>query len=267
MRKLLITLTIVFCASSAQAAVDASEIMACAFGNAPAGPTVSDVTVTTFDPVTEGSRTLSGQFFIARTKGDDATGSQLWAMLRVDKPDYLHGAAYLVREVGGTLRNEMFVYLPAVGRVRRITGSFANKPLLGTTFSYFDFKQIWNAFGDLIPVALAETVTVNDRPAYKLHFHTRPDTRISYSTIAVWVDKQTCVPVRADFMRDGEVLKRMTVPKGAIAQTDGRWYPGRIRMRDLVNKLESVMRIKNIKSLEGSGKSLFDPETFYRPQQ
>lgn len=263
MRKILATIMMALCVTSVQAATEPSEILACVFANAPTGPTVSEVTVTTQDPASDASRTLSGKFYVARSAGD-GQDDQLWAMLRVSQPAYLHGAAYLVREVGDALGDEMFVYLPAVGRVRQITGSFANKPLLGTTFSYFDFKQIWNAFGDLIPVALAKSAEINGREAYRLHLHTHPDTRISYSTIALWVDQQTCVAVRADFMRDGEVLKRMTVPKGALVQVNGRWYPDRIRMIDLINNLESVMRIENVKSFDDPAASLFDPDSFYQ---
>lgn len=267
MKKLLVAITMGLVATGVQAADDAASIMACVRANVPSGPTVSEITVTTSDPATKASQTLSGRLYIGRAPASVEGAPQLWALLRVTKPEYLHGAAYLVREVGNRLRNEMFVYLPAVGRVRRITGSFANKPLLGTTFSYFDFKQLWNAFDDLIPVALAGTTKINGRPAYELHFHTPDDSRISYSTVAVWVDKQACVPVRADFIRDGAVIKRMTVPQGALAKSDGYWYPTRIKMRDLVDNLQSVMQIKSLRSLEGSGKSLFDPETFYRPQQ
>ena len=46
------------------------------------------------------------------------------------------------------LRDGMFVYLPAVKRVRRVTGTFADGALMGTNFSYFDFKQLQNTFGD-----------------------------------------------------------------------------------------------------------------------
>lgn len=264
MRKIVFAITILLLASGAQAANDASSILACMRGNVPAGPMVSKISVTTHDPGTDAEQTLSGQFYVAREQAKGASGAQLWAMLRVMKPEHLAGAAYLVREVNNKLNDEMFVYLPAVGRVRRITGSFANKPLLGTTFSYFDFKQIWNAFGDLVPVALSETTKVNGRSAYVLHFHTQPETRISYSKVAVWVDQKTCVPIRADFIRDDEVLKRMTVPKGAIEHSETHWYPARIRMRDLVNNLVSVMHIKDLRSLEEDKGALFAPDAFYK---
>lgn len=264
-KKILVaTFVFVLLAGSAQAAEDAQAILACMRSNIPTAATVSKISVTTSDPATNASRTLKGRLYIAREPISGQGSPQLWAMLRVIAPKYLHGAAYLVREVGNKLRDEMFVYLPAVGRVRRITGSFANKPLLGTTFSYFDFKQIWNAFGDLIPVALGEEVEIHGRAAYKLHFHTHPDSRISYDTVAVWVDQKTCVPLRADFMHDGVVAKRMTVPKGAIDRSQGHWYPTRITMRNLVANLKSTMRIGSVKPLDASSASLFDPDTFYR---
>lgn len=265
MKQLLTVISIALFATGAQAAGDVSSILACMRSNVPPTPMVAEVSVTTSDPATDVSRTVAGRFFLARGPAEGEGGSQLWAMLRIQKPEYLEGAAYLVREVDNRLRNEMFVYLPAVGRVRRITGSFANKPLFGTTFSYFDFKQIWNAFGDLMLVAIEGTTKINGRPVYKLHFHTPPDSRIAYSTIAVWVDKKTCVPLRVDFIRDGEVIKRMTVPKGALEKTaNGYWYPSRIEMTDLVDNLTSVMRIQSLKKLEKPRQSLFDPESFYK---
>lgn len=253
----------------ARAAGDASDVLACVRGNVPSGPTVSTVEVTTTDPAAEQSNTLAGRIVAARRSSDEQGESRLWAMLRVDKPERLKGAAYLVREVGNKLRDEMFVYLPAVGRVRRITGSFANKPLLGTTFSYFDFKQIWNAFGDLTPVALGESADkarIHGRSVSKLHLHTQPDTEIDYGTVAVWVDRESCLPLRVDFKSDGQVIKRFTVPKGGIAQSDGRRYLSRIRMRDLTEDVVSVMRIESVNSLDKAAQPLFDPESFYKQQ-
>lgn len=235
-------------------------------GNVPSGPTVSEVEVTTTDRAADESQTLAGRIFAARQRASGDTESQLWAMLRVDDPGHLEGAAYLVREVGNVLRDEMFVFLPAVGRVRRITGSFANAPLLGTTFSYFDFKQIWNAFGDLTPAAVGDPDEIRGRPVHKLHLTPRPDTEIEYSKVSVWVDRESCLPLRADFKSDGELVKRFTVPEGGIAQSEGRWYLGRIHMRDIVDNVESDMRIENLKTMDEPGGPFFDPETFHQQE-
>lgn len=263
MQKLLAILTMVLSAAGARAAGDASDILACVSGNMPSGPAISQIEVTTTDSAADGSQTLAGRIFTARKHTSADAGTQLWAMLRIDAPAHLAGAAYLVREIGNRLTDEMFVYLPAVGRVRRITGSFANAPLLGTTFSYFDFKQLWNAFGDLTPAAVHDAQPIEGRPTKLLELRTQPESEIDYDIVSVRIDLETCLPLRAEFKSSGEVVKRFTAPTEAITESDGRWYLSEIHMRDLVDNAESELRVRSLKEMDGSGREYFDPESFH----
>ena len=120
----------------------AEAVLACMRANVPASVQLQKLELASTNNIGD-TRTLQGRLFATREQG------LLRAMLRLDAPRNLAGAAYLVRETEDYLRDGMFVYLPAVQRVRRVTGTFADGALMGTDFSYYDFRQLQSAFGDM----------------------------------------------------------------------------------------------------------------------
>lgn len=238
---------------------DAQKIVGCMRANVPPHLVIGRVVLTSFDRG-GGARTVTGRLFTRRDGGGPAALMQ--ATLRIDGPAELRGAAYHVRETQDYLRDGMFVYLPAVRRVRRITGSFADGSLLGTDFSYFDFKQLQNAFGDLA-ATLEPAEPINGRPAHVLRFRALEGTETRYSGARAWIDREACVAVRAEFLEGNKVVKELSSPEGSLKRAGKVWYVSQIEMREPAAGTRTVLLLGRLDADAAPPARLFDPTSFY----
>jgi hypothetical protein len=235
------------------------KIVDCMRANVPPQLSIGLVELTVYDRV-GGSRQMKGRMFTRKDSGGN--GGLMTASMRIDSPQEFKGAAYLVRETEDYLRDGMFVYLPSVKRVRRVTGSFADASLLGTNFSYFDFKQLQNAFGDLS--ATVESVEhVNGRPTSVLSFKALPGAETRYSGVKAWIDQQACVGVRAEFYEGKKLVKELTSPGGSLKQAGAVWYVSEIEMRDPGAGTRTVLRLGGLDAAKAPPPRYFDPNAFF----
>jgi hypothetical protein len=248
-------------AMPAQAKDYVDEIVSCMRDNIPSAMRVQKIELESVDRSGE-TRTLKGRLY--GTSEQDASGkSMLRAMLRIDSPADLAGAAYLVRESEGYLKDGMYVYLPSVRRVRRVTGTFADGALLGTNFSYNDFKQLEGAFGDLKP-ELEPMEEVDGRKAYVLMFKGQTGENARFRAVRAWVDRKTCVPLRADFFEGDAVRKQLRGSADSLRQSGKYWYLSEMEMRDLRENTRTVLRVHEAKGEDKLPKRYFDPNLFYQ---
>jgi hypothetical protein len=234
----------------------ARKVLDCVRANVPPQLSIERIELTVHDRG-GGSRQLTGRLFVRK----EASGL-LAGTLRVDGPAEFKGAAYLVRETEDYLRDGMFVYLPGVKRVRRVTGTFADASLMGTNFSYFDFKQLQNAFGDLSGT-LEGSEPVNGRPAHVMSFQVLPGAETRYTGVRVWFDQQACVGVRAEFRENKRVVKELNSLPGSLKQAGGTWYVSEIEMRDLPAGTRTVLRMGGLDPKTPPPARYFDPNSFY----
>ncbi len=207
------------------------------------------------------SRTLKGRLYAMRQNSGDGEGL-LRAVLRIDVPDYLAGAAYLVRQGKRGADDEMYVFLPSVNRVRRVIGDAGYDSLLGTNFSYVDFKQLENGFGDAV-ATLEAPQQIEQRPVYVISAKAQPGAVGGYSAIRSWVDQKTCVALKADFYDGSAVRKEFTAPAAALKQSGVYWYLSQAQMRDLHDGTTTQLRILDVSSSEELPTRLFDPRLFH----
>lgn len=238
--------------ATADPAVD--KVMDCMRGNVPPTLRIQQIELQATDRA-GASRTLKGKLFAMRDKG------LLRAMIHIAEPSDLAGASYLVRETSGTA-DEMYMFLPAVNRVRRITGASADGSFLGTDFSYNDVKEIENAFGDS-DGKLDQPESIEQRPMYVLDFKPKAAQGSRYSRLRAWVDQKTCVAMKVDFYEGEAVRKEMTAPASALQQSDKYWYLSQATMQDLKDKTNTRLRIVGVSSGTDIATRYFDPHSFY----
>jgi hypothetical protein len=244
------------CAGAAAADPALDKILACMRANVPPTLRIQDLELQATDRA-GGTRTLKGRLYALRERG------LLRAMLRVTAPPDLAGAAYLVRETqsaGGA--DEMYMYLPALNRVRRIAGASADASFLGTDFSYNELKQIENAFDDADGKLEAPT-QLEGRPVEVLSFHPRAQRDSRYSALRVFVDRQTCVALKVEFYEAAAPRKVLSAPASALAQSGHYWYATQAEMRDLKDGTRTVLRITGVTSGAELAARYFDPHSFY----
>lgn len=207
------------------------------------------------------TRVLKGRLYAMRDKYAGSEGL-IRAMLHIDVPDYLAGAAWLVREGKPGVEDEMYVFLPSVNRVRRVIGDAGYDSMLGTNFSYVDFKQLENGFGGVPAATLEAPQQIEQRPVHVISFKAQAGAT-GYSAIRTWVDQKTCVTLKADFYDGSTVRKEFTAPAAALRQSGVYWYLSQGQMRDLRDSTTTLLRILDVSSSEELPTRLFDPRLFY----
>jgi len=145
------------------------------------------------------------------------------SLIRFTYPNDIRGTGFLVWE-HPQQDDERFLYLPSLGRVRRIAGSEAQDSFVGSDFSYEDIGG--REFDDYTYALLDENASWphpdgQARPAYRLESR-RKDASVAFPRVVSLVLKDSFVVVQADvFNRRNEKQKVYTV--GRLQQVQGIW--------------------------------------------
>ncbi len=237
------------------AAADKEQIIDCMRANIPRSVQIKEVEMTATDR-TGGTRQLRGRLY--GTREEDKL---LRTMIKINAPSDLAGAAYLLREraSGG---DEMYMFVPALQRVRRISGAGADGALWGTDFSYGDVKQINNAFSGGKTELLAPG-ELGGRPVHRLELTPDAAEGSRFSLIRISVDQKSCVSLQAEFLEGGNVRKRWEVDPASLQQSGAHWYAGDGTMRDLKENTHTRLRVIGLSSDVDLSGRYFNPKIFY----
>ncbi|MGH8482185.1 MAG: outer membrane lipoprotein-sorting protein, partial [Nevskiaceae bacterium] len=182
-------------------------------------------------------------------------------MMRIETPQDLAGAAYLVRET--EKGDETYLYLPAVQKVRRISGGQMDGQLWGTDLSYNDIKQLQNAFSGA-EAALENTVEPYEgRAVQAVSFTPRTEDGSRYRSVRTLVDRKTCVALRVEFFEPAGMRKVLTVAPADLRQSGPHWYAGRAQMSDLRNATHTRVVVTGVTSGDKLAGRYFSPQSFY----
>ena len=121
----------------------------------------------------------------------------------------LASAAYLIRE--GKKADEMYVFLPALNRTRRIMGGAGDGPLFGTDLSYADIKQLQNAFGGSA-IKVLGSQKLDGRTTTMLSALPTAESNSRYAQVNAWVDDISCLPMKVEFLEGKTIRKRLEAP-------------------------------------------------------
>lgn len=249
-----ILLLVTLLAQPAFAADEAvNKVLDCMRANIPQTLRIQEFEITAVDR-SKGERTLRGRLYGKNEKG------LVRAMVKIMAPPDLANAAYLVRE--GKDRDEMYVYLPALNRVRRITGGSADGSLFGTDLSYNDIKQVQNAFSGG-PIKLEKPEGIEGRPMHVMSMVPRADAQSRYNLVRAWVDQQTCVAIKMDFYENDTARKRLSASIKALKRAANHWYLEEAEMRDLKDNTYTTLKITGVSSGDKLADRYFNASTFY----
>ncbi|MGH8462263.1 MAG: outer membrane lipoprotein-sorting protein [Stenotrophobium sp.] len=254
MKRLIFSLALLLALHGTAQAQDAAatKVMDCARANIPKSLTIREFELTAVDRV-GGSRTLKGRIYAIRED------NLLRAMIKMTAPADMARSSFLVRE--GKDRDDMWIYLPALDRVRRITGAGTGGPLFGTDISYSDVKQMENAFSGGI-VHSEKDSTLQGRPMYVLRLTPTRGEDSRYSQVRGWIDQKTCVPLQVDFYEGSEVRKRLSGNAADLKQDHAHWYLTKSRMSDLKDGTHTDLDITGVTSDNGLSSRYFSSQTF-----
>lgn len=233
------------------------SVLQCMRANVPQTLQIKEVELTATDR-NGGSRRLRGRLY-ARRESD-----LLQAMMRIESPSDLAGAAYLLRQREGTAKDEMYVYLPSMAKVRRINGAAVDGSLWGTDLSYGDIRQITGAFANT-NARLEKTDTLAQRSVYVLTLQPEAETQAGsqITQLHAWVDAKSCIALRVDFSDGQTVRRRLDVAAGDLRQDGRYWYAGTAVMRDLQGGTQTTLKVLGVSADKDLVGRYFNPSTFY----
>ncbi len=181
-------------------------------------------------------------------------------LVRFTAPADIKGTATLMLENSGA-DDDLWVYLPALGKVRRLSASNKKEGFVGTDFSYGDIighrPEEWKH-------TLLKEEAVDGQPCYVIESVPVSEAvrqNSGYSKRINWVRKDNYVAVRGElFDLNATLAKRLSASdiravSGSGAQT--RWQPMVSVAENLASGHRTEIRFENFKADQNVAESLF----------
>ncbi|MCF7929073.1 MAG: outer membrane lipoprotein-sorting protein [Spirochaetales bacterium] len=168
------------------------------------------------------------------------------------KPASVENTRFLTVENPGR-DDDQWIYLPALGRVRRIAASEGDSSFMGTDFTYDDMQS---RDVEESTYTLLREERAQGRDCYVVESVPKESSDSQYSRQVAWVAKEIWVPVRVDFYdKQGELFKRMTVSR--IERVQGFWTPINTTMKNLQTGHSTKLDIQRLEYNEELQDGLF----------
>ena len=155
--------------------------------------------------------------------------------------------------------DERWLYLPAMKKTRRISGSSKNDYFMGTDFTYDDMGD--RAVEEDIHKYIKDE-KIRETDCWVVESVSK-DKSYMYSKKISWIDKKTLIPVKVDYYdRDGDLLK--TLNAFGIRKEQDFWTSSKIVMKNHLEKHETILEYKDRKFNTGIKESVFRVSTLER---
>lgn len=167
-------------------------------------------------------------------------------LIRFTYPNDIRGTGFLVLEHPDA-DDERFLYLPSLGRVRRIAGTETQESFVGTDFTYEDIGG--RELDEYTYAILEENATWAPpggaaRPAWRLESR-RKDASAQFPRVVSLVLKELFVVAQAEiYNRRKEQQKTYTVRR--LEQVEGIWTAMDSEMRDAQEKTRTELVVERV---------------------
>lgn len=163
-----------------------------------------------------------------------------WSLVVFDSPSDVKGTA-LLSHANVSDADDQWLYLPALGRTRRISSKNTSGPFMGSEFAYED---ITGAEVDKFTWELLATEKCGKLSCKKLESRPKYD-RSGYSKRVVWVDDSEYRVHKIDFYdRKGELLKTLTY--GNYEKFEGKHWRSKVwSMKNHQSGKSTVLRFSD----------------------
>ena len=173
-------------------------------------------------------------------------------LIRFLSPADVKGVGFLV-----LTDDEMYLYMPAFKKVRRIASHVKNEEFMGTDFTYDDMAS--STYTEDYSAEIAK----EDDTFYVLECTPRPDSDVDYFKVKMWISKKTFLPEKVEFFqKEMKLLKVMRNTE--IEQIDGYWTPKHIEMENVQDNHKTTMEIKGLKHDQGIKDEFFSQRELKR---
>ncbi|HHS14167.1 MAG TPA: outer membrane lipoprotein-sorting protein [bacterium] len=183
------------------------------------------------------TRIVQSSMIVHGRRGSRTIESKTWAQ-GTDRSftEYLSPA----RERGTKmlkLEDQLWMYSPSTDRTIQISGHMLRQSVMGSDLSYEDMMEN-PELADDYEARVSGSETIDGRDCWVVDM-TGVVGDLAYPLRKVWVDKSRWVPLKEElFARSGKLLKKIELSD--IRQIEGRWFPMRMRFKDVLKTGEGT---------------------------
>ena len=160
------------------------------------------------------------------------------SFIRFLSPPDVKGMGFLHSEQPG--KDEQFIYLPELKRVRRVAGGQRKKSFFGSDFTHQDMER---READADNHTLLKEESVDGHETYVVESTPKNLEDSQYSKVVQWIRKDNFIPIKADFYnKDGKLFKKLNV-EGLEKNEDGTWTVKTTKMVNLLNEHQTVVEL------------------------
>ena len=226
--------TMLLCGVSLAVALTGSEIL----DKVRAVTSADDRRATATMTITDKSKRVQARTMKMVMKGD----SKL--MMTFQSPADLRGVTFM-----STSTENMWIYLPAQGRVRRISGSSADQGFGGSDFSYKEMANL--SFADEDKVEKVEETKSGDAAAWLLTVRNGAGAKSR-----LWIEQARFLPLAIEKLgADGKATKRIDFSE--FENQGESWIPGHIEMQDIGRGSRTELKLDDLDLNTGVKDNLF----------
>lgn len=175
---------------------------------------------------------------------DGADGAK--QLLEYLTPADVAGTKFLSIEEGD--ETNMWLYLPALGRERRIAGSATDESFMGTDFTFEEIGDAGQFSADYDGERLDDE-TYDGLDTYVLRL-TPAENGSKYSFVKMWVWQEHFIPLRIEFFNQQGQLEKTLHNDELRQNAQGEWQPHRITMSNEVSGSKTIIRLLEIEESE-----------------
>ena len=160
-------------------------------------------------------------------------------------PKDVEGVGYLSFEYpdnpDGTAKDsDDWLYMPAMKKVRRISGNGTEDDFMGTDFTYDDMGNRSLAKDD---ITLLGEESVDGKACWKLEYKAK-NQNAKISKRVFWIGKDNYVSYKGEFYdKQGKLFKKLTV--NTVEQISGYWTTTKMTMENLNSNHTTVLELKD----------------------
>ena len=240
------------------------------FDASAADPSASDVAQKSYASSRVADSTSDATFTLVNSKGEkrirETTGGTKLIKGTTDNmrittfmsPSDVKGTKTLLIEHTGK-DDDIWIYLPALKKVRRLVSNNKKDPFVGTDFSYGDV--IGHRPSDWIH-KIIKSESVDGRDCFVLE--SRPKTpevadNSGYSKRVFWIDKENFVPLKGEVFDSGNQLLKKFTSKGIekVDAKNDKWQPMYLEAENVQTDHRTILKFKNFKANVGIGDDKF----------
>lgn len=234
---------------------EAERILKCMRDNLPERMRMREFELSTIEKgASQPGRVIRGRMALLREDGRGHVN------VRVASPGDLAGTSYLWRELES--RDETFVYIPALQRVRRVVGSGAESGVFDSEFSLRDLQQVQGAFSSGTAELLGEG-EFNGRATWRMRFVPDADEPTEYTHVESQIDQALCVTLQSLFNDERGPVKRFEADVDTLVRIEHIAYAESAEMANLRRGRSSTVRLTELELPEQLPRRLFEPRGFH----